>query len=81
MYIFKQFYPQHLFIFTILPTKFFIFLLVSPLEMVSPGAAAPSVPASRRHCVDEDLRLITTRLFFSYGTYTDHGSILFIVSV
>jgi len=38
--------PQKFF-FTILPTKFIIFfLLVSPLEMVSP---APSSPASRRH--------------------------------
>ena len=41
--IFLPFYPQKF-------TNFF--LLVSLLEMVSPGTApAPSAPASRRHCI------------------------------
>src|SRR6218665_3625490 len=43
-YLLKPFYPQNL-LFTILPTKFNnFFLLASPLEMVSPGAAPPLRP-------------------------------------
>ena len=41
-YLLKQFYRHNLFIFTILPIKFInFFLLVSPLEMVSPGPPPP----------------------------------------